>query len=81
MPAHPKIGKYAKEISGRAQYPIKTIDELMKALGGDDVAIEFEGPRGAARNLRKVIPAEFFPVKSEADLVEKSEKLRAKHMS
>jgi hypothetical protein len=80
MPVHPELTKYATKISSKAKYPIKTFAALMKALGGENARITFEGPRGTVKGLRKVIPAEFFPVESEKDLLKKSEKLRAKYM-
>jgi hypothetical protein len=52
----------------------------MKALGGEDSRIEFDGPRGSVRELKAVIPDDFFPVESEEDLLEKSERLRAKYL-
>lgn len=77
---HPQITKYVRMISSRTTYPIKNFAQLMKALGGEDTVIVFEGPRGAAKQLRRVIPARFFPVASEEDLLKKSEQLREKYM-
>lgn len=79
-PVHPQIAKYAREISSKTKYPIRNFAQLVKALGGEDSAIEFEGPRGKAKELKKAIPDDFFPVESEDDLLKKSEALRAKHL-
>jgi hypothetical protein len=77
---HPQITKYAHEISPRTKYPIRNFAQLMKAFGGEDAVIELEGPRGHAKELRRAIPDEFFPVESEQDLREQSEALRAKYL-
>lgn len=77
---HPHISKYAQAISSRTTYPIKNFGQLVKALGGEDTVIEFDGPRGPAKELRRAIPDDFFPVKSEEDLLHKSEALRAKYL-
>jgi hypothetical protein len=75
---HPQISKYVRDISSRTKYPIKNVGQLMKALG-EDTEIEVEGPRGKARSMAPVIPRDFFPVLSEEDLLEKSERLRAQY--
>jgi hypothetical protein len=77
---HSRIKKYARQISSRTKYPIKSIDQLLKALGGDKAVIQFERTRTPAKALRRVISSRFFPVASEEDLLKKSEGLRAKHM-
>jgi hypothetical protein len=52
----------------------------MKAVGGEEAAIDFDGPRGTAKQLKHVLPDHFFPIESEEDLLAKSEALRAKYM-
>jgi len=79
MPEHPQVGKYVREISSRVRYPIENFGQLMKALGGHDAVIEFEGWRGAAGRLKEFIPDHYFPVVSEEDLRRKSEELRTRY--
>jgi hypothetical protein len=79
MPVHPQITKYAREISSRTKYPIANLGQLVKAVG-EDTVIEFEGARGTAKEVSRIIPDHFFPVASEEDLLKKSEELRATYM-
>jgi hypothetical protein len=77
---HPEVDKHVRNVSQKTKFPIRNIAQLMKALGGDDAPIEFEGWQAPAGRLKQFIPDHYFPVVSEEDLVRKAEDLRALHM-
>jgi hypothetical protein len=68
-----------RHVSQNTEYPIANFGQLMKALGGKDAAIQFEGWKGTAGHLKEFVPDHYFPVVSEEDLAQKAEDLRARH--
>jgi hypothetical protein len=66
----------AKNVSKKIQYPINSFDDVARALGGDNADIPFEGKGHKIGQIRRLIPAEYFPIESEEDLVAKIAQLR-----
>lgn len=66
----------AKNVSKKVQYPINSFDDIVKALGGDNSTIDFEGQGHKIGHVRKLIPSDYFPIESEEDLIAKIAHLR-----
>jgi len=66
----------AKDISKKAQYPLNSFDDLAKALGGEHAKVKYEGKDRKVAEARQ-IPAEFYPIESEEDLIAKLAHLRS----
>ena len=49
-PGHPLLGQDAFEAAGAGKAGVPVTDDLAAALAGADVAIDFTGPEGSARN-------------------------------
>lgn len=69
----------AKEISGKVNYPINSADELVRSLGGDQAEVKHEGKGHKVGQARQALPAEYFPIESEEDLITKIGGLRILH--
>lgn len=66
-----EIVRAVKQVSANAKYPINTFDELAKAMGGEDATVTFRGRSMKVAEARRFIPAYYFPIGSEDDLVAK----------
>ncbi len=60
-----------KQVNAKGKYPIESFDELAKTMGGDHASITFRGRTLTMADARNVIPAYYFPIQSEADLLAK----------
>jgi len=71
LPEVVEVLRFVKQVSSRAQYPIAGFDELAQALGGEDARLTIRGQEFRVGNLRQQLPAYYFPIGSEADLIVK----------
>lgn len=60
-----------KQITAKAKFPIQSLDDLIEALGGEEVTITFRGRTMTMGQVRNLIPAYYFPIGSERDLIAK----------
>jgi hypothetical protein len=81
MPGEPKaigqIRQAAKQLSAKAQFPIRNIADLLKAVGGEDAEFELLGKKHKVREVHRLVPQDYFPIESEEDLTEKLANLDA----
>jgi len=56
-PGHPLLGQDAFEAAGAGKAGVPVTDDLAAALAGADVAIDFTGPEGSARNAETAAAA------------------------
>lgn len=78
---HPEVDEViraVRQVSARAKYPIQSFDELSHAMGGDEAAVTFRGQQMAVRDIRRLIPAYYFPIGSEQDLIAKVSDLQSR---
>jgi hypothetical protein len=71
---HPRAAdliRLVRRIATSATYPITSFTALSDALGGDEATISFGGRDWPLAELRRMIPAYYFPIASEDDLVAK----------
>jgi len=66
-----EIVSAAKDFSGKARYPVPGFQRLGAAPGGENAPVTAVGERPKVGDLRDVVPAEYFPIESEDDLVMK----------
>jgi len=59
-----------KQISAKTKYPIESFDDISEALG-PDASITFRGREQSLAAVRDYVPAYYFPIASERDLVAK----------
>ncbi|TCK75050.1 hypothetical protein [Acidipila rosea] len=74
MQAHPDLQDtiaVVKQVNAKGKYPIDNFDELAKTMGGEHASITFRGRTLTMADARNVIPAYYFPIHSEADLLAK----------
>jgi len=69
------IEKIAKDVSNKAQYPIRDANELVQAFGGENATVDLEGKGHKAAEARQM-PADVFPIASEQDFIAKLASLR-----
>lgn len=67
-----------KKISGSGKYPISSVDDLITAVGGPDSTFTFKGRTMSLREAKDFVPAHYFPITSEADLIAKLSDVQAK---
>ncbi|HEX6290597.1 MAG TPA: DUF6065 family protein [Herpetosiphonaceae bacterium] len=67
-----------KMLSKQTVYPIQTPDDFVAALGGPDATISFHGRSFSLAALRSAIPAYYFPIDSEDDLIAKLADVQAR---
>jgi hypothetical protein len=65
------IGEYAKSM----KYPINSFSELVDKIGNKSVNIDNRTVK--ASDLRRLIPAYYFPIVSKENFVEKANELRS----
>lgn len=71
----PELGEFlnkVKSISGRLRYPIHNFEQLVKALGGAQATVDWEGRKVAVGQAKHIFPNHFFPIESEDDLLTKA---------
>jgi hypothetical protein len=59
-----------KLVNSKLKYPIETFDDIAEALGSE-TSITFRGRRQLLGDIRDYVPAYYFPISSERDLVAK----------
>jgi hypothetical protein len=69
------LARTVKHISPKAKYPINSLNELTDALGADDEGSD-AAPLQSLLGLPGAIPAYYFPIASEEDLIAKLLELR-----
>lgn len=65
-------------VSAKTTYPIQSFDHLIEACGGDDATITVQGREVRLAELQPAIPAYYFPIGSEDDLIAKIADVRVK---
>jgi hypothetical protein len=76
---HPEVREViclVKRVAQRARFPIAGIDELAEALGGEGSSVLLGGRTMTAGEWRRRVPAYYFPIHSEEDLIAKVSDLR-----
>lgn len=71
---HPEVLEtlnIVKSVTSKAKFPINSYDDLAETLGGEDIAITFRGRQMTLREIKKLVPAYYFPISSEKDLIAK----------
>jgi hypothetical protein len=74
MPEPQGIGEVrqaARRISGNTRYPIRNIPQLIEAAGGEDSEFELLGKRHKVRDVRQLVPQDYFPIESEEELTDR----------
>lgn len=74
MQVHPDLQDtlaVVKQVNAKGKYPIENFDALAQAMGGDKASITFRGRTLTMADARNVIPAYYFPIQSESDLLAK----------
>src|SRR5438034_7837949 len=66
------LEKLAKQVTAKAKYPIRNVEELITAFGGEEASFTFEGRSGKVGQVKRAIPKDFFPIGSHEDLIAKS---------
>jgi hypothetical protein len=72
LQAHPDLHEtigLLKQVNQSAKYPINSFDDLAKALGGE--TFTFRGRTMTMAEAKEAIPAYYFPIGSESDLMTK----------
>jgi hypothetical protein len=67
-----------KKVGAGTKYPVNSFDDLADALGGDKATIMFGGRTVTMAEARNLVPAYYFPIGSERDLVAKISDLRSR---
>jgi hypothetical protein len=78
---HPEVEEViraVRQVSAGAKYPIQSFDELAQALGGDQGTVTFRGQQMRVGDIRRLIPAYYFPIGSEQDLIAKVSDLQSR---
>jgi hypothetical protein len=60
-----------KHVTAKAKFPIHSFDDLAEALGGDQATVTFHGRTLSLAEVRNLVPAYYFPIASERDLLAK----------
>ena len=80
MPLYPEFHEtvmIVKRVIEATKFPINSYDDLAESLGGEDATITFRGRTMTVGEIRKMVPAYYFPFSSEKDLIAKISDLRA----
>ncbi len=81
---HPGVREPAslvKQISARAKFPIEGLDDLAASLGGPDATFNLGGRTISLAEAREFIPAYYFPISSERDLITKLSDIQSRPSS
>jgi hypothetical protein len=65
-----------EEFAANARYPIEDLESLVDALGGADARVIIRGTAMRLSEARALVPAYYFPIGSEPDLIAKIADLR-----
>jgi hypothetical protein len=76
FPEVEEVVRASKQISSRVHYPVANANELVEALGGDEATLTFQGRPYRVGDLRLMVPAYYFPIGNEDDLIAKLADLR-----
>ena len=76
FPEASEIIQSIKQLSTKASFPINSFDELADAMGGENTTVTFRGQFMTLAEVRKYIPAYYFPIGNEHDLIAKIADLR-----
>lgn len=74
LQAHPDLHEtigLVKQLNQTAKYPINNFEDLGKALGGENATFTFRGRSMTMSEAKAAIPAYYFPIASESDLMTK----------
>ena len=76
---HPDFQETAavvRQVTTNAKYPINSFDDLAETLGGEQATLTIRGRATTLAELRGLVPAYYFPIGSERDLVAKIADMR-----
>ena len=74
MRAHPELREsfeIVRTITTKAQFPINSFSEFSEAMGGDDATISVAGQVMRMKDVASMVPAYYFPIANENDLIAK----------
>jgi hypothetical protein len=74
MDLHPEFREIAtivKRVTASCKFPINSFDDLAEGLGGEDASIAFRGRSMTVGQIRKMVPAYYFPIATDRDLIAK----------
>jgi hypothetical protein len=77
---HPEFMETAsivKRVVAATKFPINSFDELAQALGGTSATVAFRGRVMTLSEIKALVPAYYFPIGSERDLMAKMRDLQA----
>jgi hypothetical protein len=80
MEGNPELKETAllvKKINANAKYPINSLEDLTDALGGPNATVTFRGRTMTLTEIRQFVPAYYFPISGERDLVAKISDLQS----
>jgi hypothetical protein len=61
----------AHAFSSKTEYPVRDFNQFARALGGEVATVTLLGETYTISELRDIVPAEYFPIESEDDLIMK----------
>jgi hypothetical protein len=70
QPELQELVQIVKQVTSKLKFPIESFDDMAEALG-PDAAITFRGRKQLLTGVRDYVPAYYFPIGSERDLVAK----------
>jgi hypothetical protein len=73
-----EVRELARQFS-KFRYPITSQADLLEKAGGADLSFDFRGKKMKAGNAVMFIPAYYFPIVSEDNLIEKIWELMARY--
>lgn len=72
------ISVAVEQVLGKLTFPISDQEQGARSLG-EDAPVEYEGRQYTVEELRRLIPASYFPIESEPDLIMKIADLEMRH--
>lgn len=70
-PSFAETANVVKAVTSKTKFPVNSYEDLTQALGGESAAITFGGRTMTLAQIKQFVPAYYFPISSEADLVAK----------
>ena len=70
-----------KAVISKSPFPINSLHDFAAALGGDGTAVPFDGRMLQLTDLQRLVPAYYFPIVNENDLIAKVSDLMRRPLS
>jgi hypothetical protein len=70
-----EVRKHIKDVHGLGHFPIRDHGHLNQLLGGKDKEFKFKDKKLNGEDIMRMFPANYFPIESEDDLIDKAVKL------